>query len=147
MCHTVSQKGHIKCYYWTTSTLYIDNVLTFILCLKFTEAYNCNLRTRSGFHAPKLVRNEISQLTTGSLVKNLACSKGHLGFLSFQTKRDMYLFKYKFVDLHKSFFYLNRLQIKSTVRPVDEIGEYLLFTVIDGGHFEFYTLKNSAHLL
>ena len=36
--------------------------------------------------------------------------------------------------------------MKSTGRPVDEIGEYLHF-MIDGGHFRFYALQNSAHLL
>ena len=29
---------------------------------------------------------------------------------------------------------------------MDEIGEYLHFTVIDGGHFGFYALQNSAHI-
>ena len=32
----------------------------------------------------------------------------------------------------------------STGRPEDEISELSLFTVTDGGHFGFYTLKNSA---
>ena len=34
----------------------------------------------------------------------------------------------------------------STGRPVDEIGEFLLFIVTDGGHFGFYALENSARL-
>ena len=34
----------------------------------------------------------------------------------------------------------------STGRPVDEISEFLLFTVTDGGHFGFYALENSARL-
>ena len=29
---------------------------------------------------------------------------------------------------------------------MDEISEFLLFTVIDGGHFGFYALENSARL-
>ena len=29
---------------------------------------------------------------------------------------------------------------------MDEISEFLLFTVTDGGHFEFYTLENAVHL-
>ena len=33
-----------------------------------------------------------------------------------------------------------------TGRSVDEIRELLLFTVTDGGHFEFYALENSACL-
>ena len=31
-----------------------------------------------------------------------------------------------------------------TGRPVDEISEFLLFTVTNGGHFRFYALENSA---
>ena len=34
----------------------------------------------------------------------------------------------------------------STWRPVDEISEFLLFTVTDGGHFGFYARENSARL-
>ena len=34
----------------------------------------------------------------------------------------------------------------STGRPVDEISEFLLFTVTDGGHFGFYALENSTRL-
>ena len=29
---------------------------------------------------------------------------------------------------------------------MDEISEYFLLTVIDGGHFGFYALQNSAHV-
>ena len=31
----------------------------------------------------------------------------HLGFLRFSAKRDMHILKYKFVNIHRSFFYLN----------------------------------------
>ena len=34
----------------------------------------------------------------------------------------------------------------STGRPVDEISEFLLFTVTDGSHLVFYALENSARL-
>ena len=34
----------------------------------------------------------------------------------------------------------------STGRSVDEISEFFLFTVTDGGHFGFYSLENSARL-
>ena len=34
----------------------------------------------------------------------------------------------------------------STGRSVDEISEFMLFTVTDDGHFEFYALENFARL-
>ena len=34
--------------------------------------------------------------------------------------------------------------MKSTRRPVDEIGEYLHLTMKYGGHFRFYDIQNSA---
>ena len=37
------------------------------------------------------------------------------------------------------------LKVSSTGKPVDEISEYLLFIVIDGGHFGLYDPQNSAH--
>ena len=37
-------------------------------------------------------------------------------------------------------------KMSSTGRPLDEISEFLLFTVTDGGHFGFYALKHSARL-
>ena len=37
-----------------------EYVLTFMWCLKVTEAYNCNQRLRDRPHAPKLVRDDIS---------------------------------------------------------------------------------------
>ena len=37
-------------------------------------------------------------------------------------------------------------QMSSTGKPVDEISEFLIFTVTDSGHFEFYALENSARL-
>ena len=37
-------------------------------------------------------------------------------------------------------------KMSSTGRPMDEISEFLLFTVTDGGHFGFYDLKNSTRL-
>ena len=37
-------------------------------------------------------------------------------------------------------------KMSSTGRPVNEISEFLLFTVTDGGHFGFYALENSARL-
>ena len=36
-------------------------------------------------------------------------------------------------------------KISYTKKPVDEISEYLLFIVIDGGHFGFYDPQNSAN--
>ena len=36
--------------------------------------------------------------------------------------------------------------MSSTGRPVDEISEFLLLTVIEVGHFGFYALENSARL-
>ena len=39
------------------------------------------------------------------------------------------------------------LKMSSTGGLVDEISEFLLFTVTDGGHFGFYSLENSARLL
>ena len=36
--------------------------------------------------------------------------------------------------------------MSSTGKPVDEISEFLLFTVTDGGHFGFCALENSARL-
>ena len=35
----------------------------------------------------------------------------------------------------------------ATGRPVDEISEFQLFTVTDGGHFGFHALENPARLL
>ena len=56
-------------------------------------AYNCNLRFRSGLHAPKIVRNDISHLIIGLLVKTWFFFKlfagGHLGFLPFFGKHDI----------------------------------------------------------
>ena len=37
-------------------------------------------------------------------------------------------------------------KMSSAGRPLDEISEFLLFTVTDGGHFGFYALENSAGL-
>ena len=46
----------------------------------------------------------------------------------------MHLFKFKLVDLHNSKYIKNEVHW----RPVDEIGEYLHFSVIDGGNTGFY---------
>ena len=37
-------------------------------------------------------------------------------------------------------------KMSSTGRPVDEISELFLFTVINSGHFGFYAVENTAHL-
>ena len=37
-------------------------------------------------------------------------------------------------------------KMSSIGRPVHEKSEFLLFTVIDGGHSVFYSLENSARL-
>ena len=57
--------------YWTTIKNCISLVNTFIWYLKGTEACNCNLKSRNGFHASKLVRNDISHFIIGSLVKKI----------------------------------------------------------------------------
>ena len=70
-----------------------DQVLTFMWCLKVKKAYTCNRRSRNGFHAPTLVRNDISHLIIGLLVENIVFFKmsadGHLGFSPFSAKRDI----------------------------------------------------------
>ena len=58
-----------------------DIILTFVSCLKVTDAYNCNFKLRNGFHATQLVRNDILHLIIGFLAKNLFCKMaagGHL---------------------------------------------------------------------
>ena len=56
-------------------------------------AYNCNLRSRSGLHVRKIVRNDISHLIIGSLVKTWFFSKYSLAaildFCRFFGKRDI----------------------------------------------------------
>ena len=81
--HRVSQRGHNTCNYWTTNIFslcdrYTDNFFYLYGKMECTETNNCKYSYRNGFHAPKLVRNDISQLIVGLLVNNLSCSKNRL---------------------------------------------------------------------
>ena len=53
----------------------------------------------------------------------------------------MFLLKHKRVDLHKSIVYVNAIKMRF-MGPLDEISEYMLFTVIDGDHFGCHALQN-----
>ena len=75
------------------------------------------------------------------LVKNLFFSKGHLRLLPFRPNATC---SFKCINWLTSINpFLPKCLKKCgprTGRPVDEISEYLLFTVIEGGHFRFRSL-------
>ena len=119
-------------------------------CFDLHMAYNCNLRSRSGFHATKIVRNDISHLIIGLPVKIYFCFKisagGHLGFLPFfcQTRHRIYV-KFSESDIWLFGDNLANFQLRHpNFYPTLSI--YFDFIWVDGGHFEFSVIIKSDQM-